>query len=114
MSQAEGPDVKRRYLRKDAGVSVQFEWKGEPRSCLTTTVGEGGLYVQTLLPPDVGAQIIFQFDLPRYGSITVTGEVRHSLDNAYGSLPAGFGIQFLDLSEVDREKIVKFVSSDDS
>ena len=107
------PSIKRRYLRKDYVTSVDFNWKGETRSCLTTTLGEGGLYAQTLIPPPVGAQIAMQFQLPSGDLISVRGEVRHSLENSYGSLPAGFGVQFLDLGERDRLKIVEFVNSDD-
>lgn len=107
------PTIKRRYLRKDVVVPVRFHWDGEDRSCLTTTLGEGGLYVQTLLPPPMGNRLEFEFDIPDEGLIRVTGEVRHSLDNTYGSLPAGFGVQFLDLAESDREKILKFVSIED-
>lgn len=107
------PSVKRRYLRKDYVTSVSFAWKGETRSCLSTTLGEGGLYAQTLIPPPVGSQIALKFQLPGGHEISVTGEVRHSLENSYGSLPAGFGAQFLDLGESDRLKIVDFVNSDD-
>jgi Tfp pilus assembly protein PilZ len=107
------PSVKRRYLRKDYVTSVEFNWKDEMRSCLSTTLSEGGLYAQTLIPPPVGAQILLRFKLPSGESIAVTGEVRHSLENSYGSLPAGFGVQFLDLGEQDRLKIVDFVNSDD-
>lgn len=107
----EHPSVKRRYLRKDLITSVTFDWNGEKRSCLTTTIGEGGLYAQTLLPPPVGAQIKLEFKLPDGKEIKVTGEVRHSLENTYGSLPAGFGVQFLDLSETDRQSIIEIVNS---
>lgn len=92
---------------------VKFVWDDEQRSCLTTTIGEGGLYVQTLLPPPISTRLEFEFELST-GVVKVTGEVRHSLQNTYGSLPAGFGVQFLDLTEQDREKIVKFVLSNDS
>jgi len=107
------PQVKRRYLRKDVVVPIKFRWENEERSCLSTTIGEGGLYVQTLLPPPVGTRLSLSFDLPDQAPIEVTGEVRHSLENTYGSLPAGFGVQFLDLKEADRERIVAFVSSID-
>jgi len=110
----EAPSVKRRYLRKDIVTSVSFEWNGEVRSCLTTQVGEGGLYAQSLLPPPVGAQIKLQFELSDGRKIGVTGEVRHSLENTYGSLPAGFGVQFLDLPEVDRQAIIQMVQSEDN
>jgi len=76
------------------------------------TVGEGGLYIQSLLPPPLGTRLVFEFEIP-LGKIRVTGEVRHSLENTYGSLPAGFGVQFLDLSENDREKILSFVNEGD-
>jgi len=107
---SEDPSIKRRYLRKDIVVPVNFEWEGEQRSCLTTTLGEGGLYVQSLLPPPLGTRLEFQFELPGFGNLLVTGEVRHSLENTYGSLPSGFGVQFLDLKEPDRLKILQFVS----
>jgi hypothetical protein len=70
------------------------------------------MYVQSLLPPKVGSRVSVWFELPQTeGRIEVTGEVRHSLENTYGSLPAGFGVQFLDLKESDRKKIVEFVDS---
>lgn len=81
---------------------------------MTTTVGEGGLYAQTLLPPPLGAIIKVEFELPDGLPIEVTGEVRHSLDNSYGSLPAGFGVQFLDLKEADRQRIIALVETEDS
>ena len=90
---------------------MSFDWEGEKRSCLTMTVGEGGLYVQSLLPPPMGERLEFEFEVDSE-VIRVTGEVRHSLENTYGSLPAGFGVQFLDLSEKDREKILDFVNSE--
>jgi hypothetical protein len=110
----ESPSIKRRYLRKDYVTPVSFEWGGETRSCLTTTLGEGGLYAQTLLPPPVGERIRIHFELPSGLKIAVTGEVRHSLENTYGSLPAGFGVQFLDLSESDRQSIIQMVNADEA
>ena len=110
----DSPTIKRRYLRKDIVVPVRFTWDGETRSCLTTTLGEGGLYAQTLLPPPHGVHLKLEFELSNGDKISVTGEVRHSLENTYGSLPAGFGVQFLDLSESDRQKIVSMVDSEDS
>lgn len=105
--------VKRRYLRRDIVTPVKFEWNGEMRSCLTTTLGEGGLYAQTLLPPPLGVIIKVEFELPDGHPVQVTGEVRHSLENTYGSLPAGFGVQFLDLAESDRQRIVALVDSEE-
>ncbi|MDB5036929.1 MAG: hypothetical protein JWQ35_457 [Bacteriovoracaceae bacterium] len=109
----DSPTIKRRYLRRDIVVPVKFSWDGETRSCLTTTVGEGGLYAQTLLPPPHGVRLKMEFELPDGHPISVTGEVRHSLENTYGSLPAGFGVQFLDLAESDRLRIVAIVDSED-
>lgn len=110
----DSPAIKRRHLRKDIVTSIQFEWNGETRSCLTTTLGEGGLYAQTLIPPPLGAQIKVHFELPDGHKISVTSEVRHSLQNTYGSLPSGFGVQFLDLSESDRQRIISVVNAETS
>ena len=110
----DSPSIKRRYLRRDIVVPVKFSYAGEIRSCLSTTIGEGGLYAQTLLPPPHGVRLEVEFELPDGHPISVTGEVRHSLENNYGSLPAGFGIQFLDLAESDRQRIVALVESEDS
>ena len=110
----DSPSIKRRYLRKDIVVPVKFSWDGETRSCLTTTIGEGGLYAQTLLPPPQGVNLTMEFELPDGHPIKVTGEIRHSLENTYGSLPAGFGVQFLDLSESDRQRIIAMVDAQDS
>jgi hypothetical protein len=108
----DSPSIKRRYLRKDLVAAIRFEWNGEQRSCLTTTLGEGGLYAQTLLPPPVGQIIKIDFELNDGHPIRVTGEVRHSLENTYGSLPAGFGVQFLDLAESDRQRIIALVEAE--
>ena len=105
-------EVKRRYLRKDVGTGVQFILDGETRSCLSVSIGEGGLYAQSVIPPPLGSRMNLEFDLPTGLKIKVTGEVRHVLQNNYGSLPAGFGVQFLDLSEADRQAIVDWVESE--
>ena len=107
------PSIKRRYLRRDLSIPIKFTVDGETRSCLTTTLGEGGLYAQTLLPPPMAAHIKIHFELPENYPIEVTGEVRHSLEHSYGSLPAGFGVQFLDLKEADRQKIISLVEAED-
>ncbi|MBN8556000.1 MAG: PilZ domain-containing protein [Deltaproteobacteria bacterium] len=107
------PSIKRRYLRKDTSTPIRYEWNGEMRSCLTTTLGEGGLYAQTLLPPPVGQIIKIEFELHDGHPIRVMGEVRHSLENTYGSLPAGFGVQFLDLAESDRQRIMAMVDAEE-
>lgn len=109
----DSPSIKRRYLRRDIVTAVKFLWDGETRSCLSTTLGEGGLYAQTLLPPPVGVILKVEFELPDGHPISVTGEVRHSLENNYGSLPAGFGVQFLDLAESDRQRIISLVEIED-
>ncbi len=109
----DAPSIKRRYLRRDLSIPIKFVVDGEARSCLTTTLGEGGLYAQTLLPPPLAALIRVSFELPDGHPIEVTGEVRHSLEHSYGSLPAGFGIQFLDLKESDRQRIISLVDEED-
>jgi hypothetical protein len=108
----DSPNIKRRYLRRDVTLPIKFELDGESRSCLTTTIGEGGMYLQSLLPPPVGTRLSLEFELLEGQVIKVTGEVRHSLSNNYGSLPAGFGVQFLDLTEKDRNLILDFVNSE--
>lgn len=107
------PSIKRRHLRKDVVATARFEWEGEKRSCLTNTLGEGGVYVQTLLPPPVGSKIKLEIELPDRHLIHVVAEVRHSLQNTYGSLPSGFGAQFLDLGEADRKRISELVESNE-
>ncbi len=109
----DAPSIKRRYLRRDLSVPIRYVVDGETRSCLTTTVGEGGLYAQTLVPPPLGALVKIYFDLEPGYAVEVTGEVRHSLENSYGSLPSGFGVQFLDLKESDRQKIISLVDAEE-
>lgn len=72
------------------------------------------MYVQSLLPLPIGSRVLFELELSEQTIVKVHGEVRHSLENSYGSLPAGFGVQFLDLSETDREKIIHFVNTEES
>ncbi len=110
----DSPSIKRRYLRRDFSIPIKFTWDGETRTCLATTLGEGGLYAQTLIPPPLGAHITIEFELSDGHPIEVTAEVRHSLENSYGSLPAGFGVQFLDLKEADRQRIIGLVDAEDN
>jgi hypothetical protein len=107
----EPTSIRRRYLRKDISVPISFVWEKEKRSCLAITLGEGGLYAETVIPLPLGARLELEFDLPTDVHVKVTGEVRHSLGHDYGTLPAGFGVQFLDLSEKDRKSIIDWVES---
>jgi hypothetical protein len=107
----EAASIKRRYLRRDINTPLSFEFHEEKRSCLMTSLGEGGLYAETVLPLPLGTRLQIGFELPTGYRIVVTSEVKHSLAHNYSSLPPGFGVQFLDLSEKDREAIVDWVEA---
>lgn len=103
----------RRYFRRELETSVRFTFENEQRECLSTTIGAGGMYIQTLLPPPVGSKISVKFCLPNDPQpISAVAKVVHCLPYAAGDLPAGFGLQFLNISESDRLRITTYVETE--
>jgi Tfp pilus assembly protein PilZ len=98
MSASEPP--MRRFRRRTVRVRVDYAVDGEPRSEWATTLGAGGMFIETEEPTRAGARLKVRFALP--------GNERHEIEArvvwamagaAAGSSPAratGIGVEFTD------------------
>jgi len=75
-------------------------------------VSEGGLFVATEAPYEVGERVELGLSIMGGAPASLRGIVRWVRPGGTpGGLPAGMGIQFLDLDERVREALQKFVDS---
>lgn len=79
----------------------------------STDISSGGVFVATVYALDVGTEVDLAFTLPSGARIEVHGIVRWTRelnDKLPESFP-GMGIQFMNLNELDRQAIERFVKS---
>jgi type IV pilus assembly protein PilZ len=96
---------RRRSIRADLIVRVDYATVDEMFSEFTRDINEGGLFIETEKPRPVGTDVTLHFNLPGSDEmvITVGRVVRHSPGG--GNAPPGMGIEFDELSSDDRVKI---------
>jgi uncharacterized protein (TIGR02266 family) len=114
MTEQGAPNL-RRFRRRTLRVRVEYQLDGALRSEWATTLGAGGMFVETAAPPPVGTRFAVRFRLP-------SGGVDHALEarvawimgeSAGAGNPApspGMGVAFVDgaataalAHELDRE-----------
>jgi len=89
----------RRFRRRLVRVLVDFEADGRPCCEYATTLGAGGLFIETDAPLALGAPLRVRFRLPG-GSLlhAIEGRVnwRHRLEDGHAGdeRPAGMGVAF--------------------
>ncbi len=79
----------------------------------TGNISEGGLFIATEAPLEIGSIVLIQFKLPNSQSeISVKGEVRWVRDQSAAGpgAPAGMGVQFSNLSPEAQREIAAFVN----
>jgi uncharacterized protein (TIGR02266 family) len=84
-------------------VLVDYTARGAPCCEYATTLGAGGLFIETEAPLAPGTSLRVRFRLPGGASLhSIDGRVtwRHGLDEARAgdSRPSGMGIEFTDAS----------------
>ena len=99
---------RRRANRARVTVRIDYATVDEMFSEFTRDINEGGLFIETEKPHQPGTEVSMQFHLP--GS----QEVLHTLGRVVrvctgGSSPAGMGIEFDELTSLDRMKIDQIV-----
>ena len=102
--------VERRSSRR-IGLSVRVDYKtvDELFSEFAQNVNEGGLFIQTEEPPEIGASIALEFRIPETEApIQVTGRVVR-LSDGLGPEPPGMGVQFDNLDAEARTTINELV-----
>ena len=100
---------RRRSERVDLVVRVDYKTVDELFSEFARNINEGGMFVETEAPPDLGSPVALQFRIP--GSeepIQVMGRVtRVALGER--AEPPGIGIEFENLDEQSRQLINQLV-----
>jgi len=90
----------RRYRRRTLRVTVDYLTSGGPRSDPATTLGAGGLFIETETPLPPGSRLKLRFRLPG-GSALHESEcqvVWSRRPGDRGSCAPGMGIEFTDRS----------------
>jgi len=91
---------RRRFRRKKVRVLVDFHDSGGIRYEYATTVGAGGLFIETEDPIAIGSPIKVRFRLPGFGQIhEIEGRVvwhQQAISGEPTTRPPGMGIEFVD------------------
>jgi type IV pilus assembly protein PilZ len=108
--QAAGAE-RRRTERVDLVVRVDYKTVDELFSEFARNINEGGMFVETEAPPELGSPVALQFRIP--GSeepIQVMGRVVRATVGDHEE-PPGMGIEFENLDSQSRELINQLVRS---
>ncbi len=102
----------RQHARVDIDVEVNLRNQNTFFTGFSENVSEGGLFVATEAPYDVGERIELSLSLMGAESAMLVGVVRWVRPGGTsGGLPAGMGIQFVDLEEPVLKALQSFVDS---
>ncbi len=96
---------RRRSERTDLVVRVDYQTVDDLFSEFARNINEGGIFVETDAPPEVGSSVDLQFKLPgKEDPFRLKGTVVRVSDGEEGETP-GMGIEFEDLGPDDRQCI---------
>jgi type IV pilus assembly protein PilZ len=100
---------RRRFARVDLVVRVDYKTIDELFSEFARNINEGGLYVETDTPPELGSAVALEFKIPgNEEPIQVMGRVVRISEGNHQE-PQGMGIEFEDLTSQSRELINELV-----
>jgi len=100
---------RRRSLRAPVVVRIEYATIDALFSDFTRNVNEGGVFIETDCPADLDSVVHLRFRLPgTRENIKVAGRVAWVEPGADGQ-PQGMGVEFENLSEVDRTRINELV-----
>jgi type IV pilus assembly protein PilZ len=99
-----GPD-RRRWNRVDMVVRVDYKTVDELFSEFARNINEGGVFVETDTPSELGSSVAMQFQIPGGAEpIQVMGRVVRVSEGDLQD-PPGMGIEFEDLDDQSRDLI---------
>lgn len=103
-SEATGAD-RRRWERIDLVVRVNYKTVDELFSEFARNINEGGVFVETETPSEIGSSVAMQFQIPgSHEPIQVMGRVVRVTEGDHHE-PPGMGIEFEDLDDQSRDLI---------
>ena len=94
-------------------VSCSSDPEAETRTYLAWNLSKVGLYLKTMFPHQVGTTLTCKFKLPDgRRPVTARGKVVwNRTGTPSDDAPPGMGIRFYDMSDLDRERLVHFVTA---
>ena len=98
-------DERRNQRRVSTSIEVVWEGHSGRYESRTSDLSAGGCFVDTVGLVSLGENIKFTLLLPAGESIAIVGNV------VYSYPPVGFGVQFTNVSEADREKIDRIIEA---
>ena len=98
-------DERRNQRRVSTSIEVVWEGNSGRYESRTSDLSAGGCFVDTVGLVSMGENIKFSLLLPAGDSIEIAGEV------VYPCPPMGFGVQFTNVSEADRQKIDRIIKA---
>jgi uncharacterized protein (TIGR02266 family) len=104
-------EERRRSLRTDLIVRVDYSTVDEMFSEFTRDINEGGLFIETEKPQEQGTEVTMHFNLPGSDeTVSTVGRVVH-VTRGDAMNPPGMGIEFEELSPDDRRRIDVLIRS---
>ena len=106
-------EAQRRYPRLigDRLARVELNHREELRQLWVRDISKGGVFIETAEPPPTGTRLEVRLETPD-GGLSLHGQVVHVVDAASAkrfNMPAGVGLQFVDLNADNRRAIQEYV-----
>ena len=98
---------KRQHKRISKKVKSQVEHSDMLTYSSTQDLSSGGLFISTPDPVPPGSEVSLSIKLPDGEHLTLKGVVRWTKDEGRDDSRAGMGIEFIDLTEEDSNKLKK-------
>ncbi len=106
------PSERRVFSRKEFEVKVDFFSSNTFFTGFTENISEGGLFIATEAPFEIGDELEVVLSLMGKEATAYKVVVRWIRPpGAIGGLPAGMGVQFINLPEAETEKLQTFIDS---
>jgi len=103
-------DERRKSERIELVVRVTYQTVDELFSEFARNINDGGIFVETESPQEVGSTVQLQFKLPGNDvPIEVTGTVVRTADGTSSESQPGMGIEFDDLGSGHRDQINELI-----
>ncbi|MEO1334230.1 MAG: PilZ domain-containing protein, partial [Myxococcota bacterium] len=106
-------NTQRRYPRlvSQQLATVEFSDREELRQLWAKDISKGGVFIETSNPPPTGARLEVRLQTPD-GTLALHGQVVHVVDPDAAkqfNMPAGVGLQFVDLNTENRRAIQEYI-----
>ena len=105
-------NTRRKNLRAPMSIVITCKDGTEHRSHITMSIGEGGMFVETETPREIGR--IIDIDLPLPGleeSVAVQGEIIYSVGSERPHHPPGMGVKFINMDEETRMLLCSYMEN---